>query len=158
MHWLWKESCRYGAGLRSERPSFPCSGPERGYCCSQDYGPPSPECLWPSSRYGRPSRILEIRGVTSCWGLLVPPWRCSDLAPGRSMRGFLDGSASTSGIEKIKPSTTFGLVPTPCKKAFLLFRYGVQGDSIWGFPQTEPRPQCAIGTKGSNKRATLLDR
>jgi DNA-binding NarL/FixJ family response regulator len=55
----------------------------------------------------------EIRGVASCWELLVPPWHCSDLAAGRSMLAFLDGSASTFEIERIKSPTTFELVPTP---------------------------------------------
>jgi hypothetical protein len=48
------------------------------------------------------------------------------------MPAFLDGSASTFEIERIKSPTTFELVPTPCKRAFLLVRYGVHGDSIWG--------------------------
>src|SRR4029077_10746769 len=121
---------------------FTCSGPERGYCGWEGYGRPSRECLWRSLRCGRPPRILEIRRVASCWELLVPPWHCSDPAVGRSMRAFLDGSASTFEIEGIK-SPTFELVPTPCKRAFLLFRYGVHGDSIWGCPHTGLAPQCA---------------
>jgi hypothetical protein len=158
LHWLWKELCRFGAGLRSERPYFTCSGPDRGCCCSQGYGRRSRECLRRSSCCGRPSRILEIRGVASCWELLVPPWHFSDLAVGRSMRVCLGGSASTFEIERIKSPTTFELVPTPRKRAFLLFRYGVHGDSIWGCSQAGPAPQCATGAKGSNKRATFLDR
>src|SRR5882724_7931919 len=56
-----------------------------------------------------------IRGAISCWEPSVPPWPCSDRVPGRSMLAFLDGSASTFEIERIKSPTTFGLVPTPVK-------------------------------------------
>jgi hypothetical protein len=68
---------------------------------------------------------------------------CSDRELGPSTRVFLDGSASTFEVERIKSPTTFELVPSPRKRAFLLFQYGVYGDSIWGCPQAGPAPQCA---------------
>ena len=40
------------------------------------------------------------------------PWHSSALAPGRSMLAFLDGSASTFEIERVRSHTSFGLVLT----------------------------------------------
>jgi hypothetical protein len=73
----------------------------------------------------------------------VPPWHCSDLAVGRWMRDFLDGSASTFETERVRSHTSFGLVLPYFKGVFLPFRYGVRGDSIGGCPRTAPASQCA---------------
>ncbi len=80
----------------------------------------------------------------------MPPWHCSGLAPGRSMRAFLDGSASTFETERVRSPTTFELVPTHCKWPFLPSRYGVHGDSIWGCALTGPAPQSPPRTKDSD--------
>ena len=34
----------------------------------------------------------------------MPPWLCSDPADGRSMRGCLDGNASSFQTERVNPS------------------------------------------------------
>src|SRR4029077_16673507 len=70
------------------------------------------------------------------------------------MRAFLDGSASTFETERVRSPTTFELVPTHCKRAFLPLRYGVRGDSIGGCAPTGPAPQCAMN-KRCNKGGTF---
>ena len=73
-------------------------------------------CLWQSLRYGTPSLILGIRGAATCWEPSVPSWPCSDLAAGRSMRVFLDGSASILRTERVRFRTSFELVLTHFKR------------------------------------------
>src|SRR5882757_8144034 len=54
------------------------------------------------------------------------PW-----TPYRNRRNaLLQGVGTNSKV--VGRLNSFELVPTPCKRAFLLFRYGVHGDSIWG--------------------------
>jgi hypothetical protein len=73
------------------------------------------------------------------------------------MLAFLDGSASTLEIERVRFHTSLELVLPHFKRVFLLFRNGVPGDSIWGCPQTGLVPQSVQRMKGATKRATFLD-
>src|SRR6266478_249777 len=104
------------------------------YYCSQVYGRPSQDYFWQSLRFGAPSRIPRIRGAISCWEPSVPPWPCSDRAPGRSMPACLDGSASIPQTERVRSLTSFVLVLTHFKRVFLPVLFGAHGDSIWGCP------------------------
>jgi hypothetical protein len=80
---------------------------------------------------------LEIRGAISCWEPSVPPWPCSDRAPGPSMPAFLDGNASSLPTERVRSPTSLVLVLTHFKRVFLPVLYGVHGDSIWGLSADE---------------------
>jgi hypothetical protein len=63
------------------------------------------------------------------------------------MLAFLDGSASTFEIERVRSYTPFELVFASSEWVFPLFRYGVRGDSFWGRPEKELRAKCALCTK-----------
>jgi hypothetical protein len=73
------------------------------------------------------------------------------------MLAFLDGSASTFEIERVRSHTSLELVLTRLKRVFLLFRNVVHGDSIGGCPKTGLDPQSVKRMKGANKGATFLD-
>ena len=79
--------------LRLDHSCCTRSRPVLEFFCSQVYGRPSQEHSWRSSRFGAPSRILEILGLVSCWEPSVLPWHCSDLALGQWTPTCLGGSA-----------------------------------------------------------------
>src|SRR5579859_2803525 len=68
--------------------------------CSPDYLRLPQEQWWRSLNYGKHCRSRWTRGLTSHWEHSAPHLQCLDLAPGQTMLGCSEGSASRFQLER----------------------------------------------------------
>src|SRR5271170_6666965 len=115
--------------LRSKPPYSTGSRLLRACFWSQAYGRPSREHWSRCLSCGPPSRDTETRGFTFCSEPSARRWRSSDLAPGRWMPGYLDGSASTFQTERVGLRTPFEGI-SQLKESCRASRYDGQNLSI----------------------------